>query len=123
MIRLKDGAFQMEPYDPCYCGSDKKLKFCHPLARNGEIPRPSPSNCKPPGTQTAFVNPRCYAQQLNDCSTEMSGEHLFSEVTLNLLTGPDGKVVRTGYPWQDDGEAFDVGVRGGPSFALFEGSD
>jgi hypothetical protein len=34
----------------------------------------------------------------------MSGEHLFSEVMLNLLTGPDGKVVRTGYPWQAEGE-------------------
>jgi hypothetical protein len=40
----------------------------------------------------------------NDCSTEMSGEHLVSEVMLNLLTGPDGKVVRTGYPWQEEGE-------------------
>jgi hypothetical protein len=34
----------------------------------------------------------------------MSGEHLFSEVMLNSLTGPDGKVVRTGYPCQEEGE-------------------
>jgi hypothetical protein len=34
----------------------------------------------------------------------MSGEHLFSEVMLNLLVGADGKVVRAGYPWQEDGE-------------------
>lgn len=34
----------------------------------------------------------------------MSGEHLFSEVILNLLTGADGKLVRTGYPWQAEGE-------------------
>jgi hypothetical protein len=34
----------------------------------------------------------------------MSGEHLFSEVMLNLLTGADGKVIRTGYPWQAEGQ-------------------
>ena len=34
----------------------------------------------------------------------MSGEHLFSEVALNLLTGPDGKIAREGYPWQEEGE-------------------
>ncbi|MGD0826072.1 MAG: hypothetical protein ABR908_15905, partial [Terriglobales bacterium] len=34
----------------------------------------------------------------------MSGEHLFSEVTLDLLAGPDGKIVRAGYPWQEEDE-------------------
>ncbi len=34
----------------------------------------------------------------------MSGEHLFSEVTLNLVAGPDGKIARIGYPWQEEGE-------------------
>jgi hypothetical protein len=33
----------------------------------------------------------------------MSGEHLFSEVMLDLLVGADGKVARTGYPWQAEG--------------------
>jgi len=104
MRRLSNNAIEIDPYDPCYCGGDKKVRFCHPLGKNREITRPFPSNCKPPGPPTGLANPRCYARALNDCSTEMSGEHLFSEVMLNLLTGPDGKVVRTGYPWQEEGE-------------------
>ena len=74
------------------------------MGKRGEIPRPSPSNCKPPGPETGFALPGCYARRLNDCSTDISGEHLFSEVTLNLVAGQDGKVRRTGYPWQEQGE-------------------
>jgi hypothetical protein len=84
--------------------SDKKARFCHPLGNNREIARPSPSNGKSPGPQTGLPNPRCYARALNDSSSEMSGEHQFSEVMLNLLTDSDGKVVRTGYPWNGEGE-------------------
>jgi hypothetical protein len=102
--RLNANAIQIEPYDPCYCGSDKKVKFCHPLGRGGEIQRPPQSNCKPPGPQTGIARSGCYARQLNDCSDEMSGEHLFSQAVLELLTGDDGKVVRTGYPWQREGD-------------------
>ncbi len=105
MRRLSNNAIEIDPYDPCYCGSDKKVRFCCRLTGdNGKIARSSPSSCTPPGPQTGLANPRCYARALNDCSTEMSGEHLFSEVTLNLLTGPDGKIVRAGYPWQEEGE-------------------
>jgi hypothetical protein len=104
VIRLSDGNIVLEPYDPCYCGSGKKLKFCHPIRKRGEIPRPRASDCKPPRPQTGFAHSGCYARQLNDCGTEMSGEHLFSEVMLDLLKGADGKVVRTGYPWQVEGE-------------------
>jgi hypothetical protein len=104
MKRLSNGSIEIEPYDPCYCGSDEKVKFCHPTSKRGEIPRPSASNCKPPGSPTGFAHPGCYARQLNDCSTEMSGEHLFSEVMLNLVRGGDGKVSREGYPWQVEGE-------------------
>lgn len=100
MRRLSNGAIAIEPYDPCYCGSDKKVKFCHPIGKRGEIARPRASDCKPPSSRTGLARPGCYAAQLNDCSAEMSGEHLFSEVILNLLTGADGKVVRKGYPWQ-----------------------
>ena len=74
------------------------------MGKQREILRPSPSNCKPPGPQTGFALPWCYARGLNDCSTDISGEHLFSEVTLNLVAGQDGKVARTGYPWQEEGE-------------------
>lgn len=104
MIRLSDGNIVLEPYDPCYCGSGKKLRFCHPIRKRGEIPRPRASDCEPPRPQTGFAHSGCYARQLNDCGTEMSGEHLFSEVMLDLLKGADGKVVRTGYPWQVQGE-------------------
>ncbi len=105
MKRLSDNRIEIEPYDPCYCGSDKKVKFCHPLKnRRGDIPRPSASNCKPPGPPTGFAHLACYARQLNDCSVEISGEHLFSEVMLKLLVGADGKFARTGYPWQAEGE-------------------
>lgn len=103
MRRLSDNRIEIEPYDPCYCGGDKRVKFCHPV-RNGQIQRPSASNCKPPGPPTGIARAGCYAAQLNDCSDEMSGEHLFSEAVLNLLVGADGKVVRAGYPWQEDGE-------------------
>ena len=75
------------------------------MGKRSEIPRPSPSNCIPPGPRTGFAHPGCYARGLNDCSTDISGEHLFSEVTLNLVAGQDGKVTRTGYPWQEEGEA------------------
>src|SRR5258708_35281563 len=105
MRRLSNNAIEIDPYDPCYCGGDKKVRFCCGLAGDdGKIARSSPSNCAPPDPQTGLANPRCYARALNDCSTAMSGEHLFSEVTLNLLTGPDGKIIREGYPWQEEGE-------------------
>jgi hypothetical protein len=74
------------------------------MGKQTEIPRPSPSNCKPPGSPTGFAHTGCYARKLNDCSTDMSGEHLFSEVTLNLVAGPDGNVSRIGYPWQEEGQ-------------------
>ena len=105
MRRLGNNAIHIEPYDPCYCGSDKKVKFCCGTSRKrGEISRPLPSSCRPPGPQTRLAHPGCYARQLNDCSTEMSAEHLFSEVTLNLVSGQDGKVARAGYPWQEEGQ-------------------
>jgi hypothetical protein len=104
MRRLSNGTIQIEPYDPCYCGRDKKVKFCHPIRKPGEIARPRASDCKPPGPQTGLARSGCYARQLYDCSDEMSGEHLFSEVILNLLAGVDGKVIRTGYPWQAEGK-------------------
>jgi hypothetical protein len=104
MRRLSNGAIQIEPYDPCYCGSDKKVKFCHPIRKRGEIARPHASECRPPLPQTGLARSGCYARQLNDCSSEMSGEHLISEVMLNLLAGADGKVIRMGYPWQVEGE-------------------
>jgi hypothetical protein len=104
MNRLSNNAIQIDAYDPCYCGSDKKVKFCHPIGKHKEILRPSPSNCRPPGLKTGFANPGCYARSLNDCGNEMSGEHLFSETMLNLLTDIDGKLLRTGYPWQKSGE-------------------
>jgi hypothetical protein len=102
--RLSDNSIEIGPYDPCYCGSENKVKFCHPVGKRGEIQRPTASSCKPPGPHTGLARSGCYARQLNDCSAEMSGEHLFSEVVLNLLAGTDGKVVRTGYPWQVEGE-------------------
>jgi len=74
------------------------------MGKRKEIPRPSPSNCIPPGPRTGFALSSCYARGLNDCSKDISGEHLFSEVTLNLVAGKDGKVSRTGYPWQEEGE-------------------
>lgn len=74
------------------------------MGNQKEILRPAPSDCKPVGLQTGFSNPGCYARKLNDCSPEMSGEHLFSEVMLNLVAGPDGKVSRAGYPWQEEGQ-------------------
>lgn len=104
MIRLNSNTIHIDTYDPCFCGSDKKVRFCHPMGKRREIPRPSPSTCTPPGPQTGFAHPGCYARALNDCSTDISGEHLFSEVTLNLVAGQDGKVARTGYPWQEEGE-------------------
>src|SRR5271170_4997379 len=52
--RLSDNRIEIEPYDPCYCGGDKKVKFCHPV-RNGQIQRPSASNYKPPGPQTGIA--------------------------------------------------------------------
>src|SRR5579872_2728176 len=104
MRRTNDNAIQIEPYDPCFCGSDKKVKFCHPVGKNGAIPRPLASNCKPPSPKTGIARTGCYARQPNDCGAEMSGEHLFSETILNLLTGADGKLIRAGYPWQANGE-------------------
>ena len=104
MRRLSNNSIQIDSYDPCFCGRNKKVRFCHPIGKRIEIPRPSPSNCTPPGRQTGFSHPGCYARGLRDCSTEISGEHLFSEVTLNLVAGRDGKVSRTGYPWQEEGE-------------------
>jgi hypothetical protein len=102
--RLNDNTIHIDAYDPCFCGKDKKVKFCHPMGKRKEIPRPSPSNCIPPGPRTGFALSSCYARGLNDCSKDISGEHLFSEVTLNLVAGKDGKVSRTGYPWQEEGE-------------------
>src|SRR5580658_3760713 len=104
MVRRSDGNIVLEPYDPCYCGSDRKLKFCHPIGKGGAISRPRASECKPPRPQTAFAHAGCYARQLNDCGAEISGEHLFSAIMLDLLKGADGRVVRTGYPWQVEGE-------------------
>lgn len=104
MRRLNSNTIQIDPYDLCFCGSDKKVKFCCRMGKRREIPRPFPSDCKPPGPQTGFAHPGCYARGLNDCSTDISGEHLFSEVTLNLIAGQDGKVTRTGYPWQEEGD-------------------
>ena len=80
MRRVNDTSVQIGPYDPCYCGSDKKVKFCHPLGKHGEIVRPRASDCKPPNPHTYSARSGCYAQQLNDCSPDMSGEHLFSDV-------------------------------------------
>jgi hypothetical protein len=102
--RLSNNSIQIDSYDPCFCGSDKKVRFCHPVGKRIEIPRPSPSNCTPQGPQTQFSHPGCYARGSHDCSTDISGEHLFSEVTLNLVAGRDGRVTRTGYPWQEEGE-------------------
>jgi hypothetical protein len=104
MKRLSNNAIQIDAYDPCYCGSDKKVKFCHPMGKRQEILRPSPSNCRPPGPKSGFANSGCYARKLDDCGNEMSGEHLFSETMLKLLTDADGKLLRAGYPWQQEGE-------------------
>ena len=105
MKRLSNNAIQIDAYDPCYCGSEKKVRSaCHPMGKRQEIPRPSASNCKPAGSKTGYANRGCYARKLNDCGSEMSGEHLFSETMLKLLTDENGKLLRAGYPWQKAGE-------------------
>jgi len=85
---MSNNTIHIDPYDPCYCGSDKKVKFCHPLRKKQEIPRPSPSDCRPPpGPPTELATAGCYARKLKDCSTEMSGEHLFSGSHTNPCGG------------------------------------
>ncbi len=50
-----------------------------------------------------FAHPRCYAAELNDCSTTISGEHAISAAMLELFAS-DGVVSLAGLTSMSDDE-------------------
>ncbi len=53
------------------------------------------------GRTTGFSHPKCYAQILNDCCDELTGEHYISKNILDQL----GSVSISGVPWIEPGES------------------
>lgn len=61
----------------------------------------------PPGPETGFVNARCYAAPLADCSEDISREHYFSRSVLEAMEG--GPSI-SGLRFQEPGTKLSVGV-------------
>ncbi len=89
--------------DPCPCGSKKAAKSC--CYAFGSEPRPpQDARTKPPGPKTGYANPKCYARDLDDCCTKITGEHFVSKKILERIQG-DGLVLASGLTFLEPGQA------------------
>lgn len=86
--------------DLCPCGSGKTLKDCCKIS-NGKL-KAKPCKLRIQGPKTKYSNPKCYLSSLNDCSTQITGEHYFSHAVLKVLNVKD-ELKATGLPWLEDG--------------------
>lgn len=59
---------------------------------------------------TSSAIDRCYMAELNSCHGGISGEHLISELVMQLLAG-DGEFTIEGLPWIPPGEQRSVGYK------------
>ncbi|HEY6557433.1 MAG TPA: hypothetical protein VI072_09170 [Polyangiaceae bacterium] len=64
----------------------------------------------PPKPRTGYAHSKCYARELNDCSTKISGEHYISENVLVELTGGARMVKVTNPAWAPDGGEVEVPI-------------
>lgn len=88
------------PYDLCPCKSGLKAKFC---CLNGKSWNKKPVRLVDNIPITGYSHNSCYANNTNDCSTKISGEHLISDYILDNLG--NAKVVKIkGLPWGKPGE-------------------
>ena len=65
------------------------------------------SNTRPPDPSTGYAHPNCYAKDLSDCSTDISGEHYISRA---LLVEMGGKPQIAGFSFQSQNTLRCVGV-------------
>jgi hypothetical protein len=65
------------------------------------------SDTRPPGLSTGYAHPRCYANELLDCSTDISKEHYISK---GLLIEMGGKPQIAGFSFQPPDTVRRVGV-------------
>lgn len=87
--------------DLCPCGSGRLLIDCCSTMRFNTIP---------PGTQTGYSNPHCYARILNDCSNEMSKEHFVSKSVLSIIEDSGKQMTISGPHWLAGGQNKKISV-------------
>lgn len=96
------------PYEPCPCGSGRKVRFCC-LVKKG--PRRGELHKEPLGSLVKQGNPEsrqegCYAAPLGGCGGGLSGEHYFSKSLLVQLP----KILVSGLPGIPPGETRPRGI-------------
>lgn len=79
--------------DQCLCGSGRLMRDCCLCVRR---------DTRPPGPQTGYGHPSCFARELQDCSSGISREHYISYGILDLFQGKGISV--TGMPWIPNGQ-------------------
>ncbi len=78
----------------CQCGSRKPLIKCCLISKvKNKI---SLSNILPPNPETNFSHQKCYMRVTNNCSEQISKEHMVSEGALKEV---DDIIEVTGFPW------------------------
>ena len=87
--------------DHCPCGSGRVISDC--CLR-------SCGNLTPSTTASSISNDRCYANSLDNCTREISGEHWISANLLRIIN-PTGNVTVGGAPWQKEGETKSISIR------------
>lgn len=88
--------------DVCPCGSGRTLEKCC-LADDGQLYLKVDST-RPPGPQTGYSHPRCFAGCTKDCSKTISREHYISK---NILERFDNLKI-SGMPFQHPGASMFV---------------
>ena len=90
---------------PCPCGFSSRPygRCCRVNSAEPYVRFPS---LQPPGPQTGYSNPRCFARSTCDCSEKISREHYVSRGVLDLMQ----TLSLSGVRWHAPGETRTYGV-------------
>lgn len=87
----------IDPDGPCPCDSGKPASRC--CFPHGELRPPPQCKNSPKLPRTGLSHPGCYASALQDCSTDLTGEHYVTRKLLMLLAGDENRISALGFPW------------------------